>query len=63
MNKLILFLCSYFMITYGLIWIIIYLNLFSFGYSIFEYLEFIFKRVECLLFFIGIILFIVQIKR
>ena len=63
MNKLILFLCSYFMITYGLIWIIIYLNLFSFGYSIFEYLEFIFKRIECLLFFIGIILFIVQIKR
>ena len=63
MNKLILFLCSYFMITYGLIWIIIYFNLFSFGYSIFEYLEFIFKRIECLLFFIGIILFIVQIKR
>ncbi|MBQ8534250.1 MAG: hypothetical protein IJ463_01040 [Bacilli bacterium] len=57
--KLLLYFISYFMVTYGLVWIIIYFNLFSFGYSILEYLEFIFKRVECIFFFIGVILFII----
>ena len=57
--KLLLYFISYFMITYGLVWLIIYFNLFSFGYSILEYLEFIFKRVECIFFFIGVVLFII----
>lgn len=40
----------------GLTFIIIYSNLFAFGYSFFEYLEYILTSFYCLLFLIGFVL-------
>lgn len=40
----------------GLTFIIIYSNLFSFGYSFFEYLEYILTNFYCLLFLVGFVL-------
>ena len=53
-RKILLFLFSYILITIGLTFILVYINLFSFGYSFFEYLEFIFTSIESLMFFIGL---------
>jgi len=44
--------------VFGLTFIIVYINLFSFGYNIYEYLEFIFTSFECLCFFIGLLILI-----
>ncbi len=40
----------------GLTFIFIYMNLFAFGYTLLEYLSFIFTNFYCLLFFVGFIL-------
>ena len=40
----------------GFTFILIYLNLFSFGYTFKEYLFFVFSRVEVDVFFVGFIL-------
>lgn len=61
MKTIILHIISILMISYGLTFILIYLNLFSFGYTLLEYLEFIFTNLYCLPFFIGIILLIILI--
>ena len=50
---------SFCMMVIGLTYILIYINLFTFGYTIKEYLEFILKRYECYLFVIGITLQII----
>ena len=42
----------------GFSFIVLYMNLFAFGYSILEYLEFVITRIECLIFFIGLLIFI-----
>lgn len=61
MKTIILHIISILMISYGLTFILIYLNLFSFGYTLLEYLEFILTNLYCLPFFIGIILLIILI--
>ena len=43
--------------------IIIYLNLFTMEYSFLEFVKFINTRVECLLFYIGVILIIYSLER
>lgn len=63
MKKIILYIISIFLISYGITFMMIYLNLFSFGYSLFEYLEFIFTNFYCLLFFIGLFLLIILVFR
>ncbi|MBQ8472836.1 MAG: hypothetical protein IJ501_04980 [Bacilli bacterium] len=40
---------------------ILYLNYLTIGYSIFEYLNLIFKRFECLLAILGIIILVIAI--
>ena len=45
----------------GLTYIIIYFNLFTFGYTIKEYLIFILKSFECNIFIIGFLIDIVII--
>lgn len=63
MIKLFLYLISIIMMIMGLTFIILYINLFSFGYTIFEYLEFIFTNYECFIFFIGLLILILLIWR
>lgn len=40
----------------GCIYMITYLNLMTVGYNFIEYVNFITRRVECILFFVGMIL-------
>ena len=47
----------------GLTYIIIYLNLLLIGFSFIDYLEYVFTKIECLLFFVGYILLIILIKK
>ncbi len=46
----------------GLMFLFLYTNLLTLGYSLIEYVHFISKRFECLLFFIGLILIIFSMK-
>ena len=45
----------------GNIYIIIYLNLFSVGYNFWEYVNFIIRRFECLIGFLGLIIIFLTI--
>lgn len=56
MLKTFLFLIGFGFMTIGLTYIIIYLNLFSIGYTFKEYLGFIIKRFECIIFIIGLLI-------
>ena len=47
----------------SIFFIIIYLNLFTMGYSFLEFVKFINTRVECLLLYVGIILIIYSLER
>ena len=59
--RIFLFLLGFGLTTIGLMYITIYLNLITIGYNFFEYANFIIRRIECLNFFIGIILMILAV--
>ena len=54
-------LISLLMMTIGITYIIMYINLFTFGYTIKEYVFYILKQPECYLFIIGLIIQIIII--
>ncbi len=47
----------------GLMFIILYTNLFTMGYSFLDFVKFISKRFECLLFLFGIIIILLSFER
>lgn len=47
----------------GLFFNILYLNLFTIGYTFLEYVYFIIRRVECNCLFIGLLLLLIYLKR
>lgn len=49
----------------GITYIILYINLLTFGYTIKEYLEFLLREIECYLFPLGILLevYAINIKK
>ena len=49
-------------LSVGLFFIILYLNLLTMEYSFFQYVHFISKRVECLLFIVGLLLILLPMK-
>ena len=53
MVRIVLFLLGFGFSVIGFMYMILYLNLFSLGYSMKEYLNFIFSRYECILGVIG----------
>ena len=61
--KIILYLISFLLMIYGLSLIIIYINLFSFGYNIIDYLEFIITNIGCWYFIVGFIILCILIGR
>ena len=61
MYRLLTFIIGFILSVYGLSFIIIYLNLLTMGYTFIEYLGFIFKKIECITFFIGYFLIILSI--
>lgn len=47
----------------GLMFILLYANLMTMGYSFLEFVQFISKRFECLLFLLGIIILLLSLER
>lgn len=60
--KILILVIGYIMLVYGITYFIIYINLFSFGYTIKEYLIFLFTRVEGYLLPLGILLEIIGLN-
>lgn len=60
MFRIFIFLIGFGLTTIGLVYLILYLNIFSFGYNFFDYVNFIIRRIECLNTFIGIILIFIS---
>ena len=56
MNRVLLFLIGFGLSVIGFTFIITYLNLTAIGYSFFDYIKFIVRRLECVLAVVGIIL-------
>lgn len=55
-TKLFIMLIGYIFMIIGLTYIIIYFNLFTFGYTIKEYLVFILKSFQCNIFIMGFLI-------
>ena len=51
------------MTSYGLMFIIIYLNLLKMNYTFIEYLIYILTHAECLIIFMGIILIAIYFRK
>ena len=60
--KITMILIGYIMMVYGITYIIIYINLFSFGYTIKEYLKFLFTTLEGYLLPLGMIIEIIGLN-
>ena len=56
MLSIMLFLIGFGMSIIGFMYIILYLNYLSVGYSFFEYIKLIFTRLECLLSLVGLVI-------
>lgn len=61
MTRIFFFLLGFGLSVIGFMYIIIYLNLLTMGYSIPDYLKFIFTRVECIFGILGFIMINISI--
>lgn len=57
MNRILGIIIGYILMIIGFSYFILYLNLFSFGVSLKNYICFLFTRYECYFFIIGFIMF------
>ena len=60
MLRIFFFLFGFGLMVVGFTYVILYLNLMSIGYNFFEYVNFIFSRVECYFVVIGLIILILS---
>ena len=63
MKQTITYLISIILCSIGLFFTLLYLNLFTIGYTFLEYVYFIIRRVECNCFLIGLLLLLFTIKK
>lgn len=63
MKKFFFFVAGVFLTSYGLTFIIIYLNLLNMGYTLFGYIKYILTHFECLIIILGIILLYLSFER
>lgn len=63
MGKIIMFVIGIYICTISLTFMIIYLNLLYQGYNILEYVNFIIRRSEVLIIFIGILLIYLSLRK
>ena len=63
LSRFIIMFIAFLAMVFGLSYVFIYINLFSFGYNIKEYLEFLFTRYEWYLFLIGFLVEIICLIR
>ena len=61
MIRFFLFLIGFGFSLIGFMYVILYLNYLTIGYTFFEYLTFIIKRFECMLSLVGIILIMIAL--
>ena len=61
MARVFFFLVGFGLTTVGFIYIICYLNLFTIGYNLSEYVNFIIRRLECYFTIIGLIIMVLSI--
>lgn len=61
--RLFLFIVGFFFMVIGNFYLIIYINLFSLGYTIVEYFHFILTRYECYCTLIGFIFILLSIYK
>jgi len=59
--RIFFFLFGFGLMVVGFTYVILYLNLISLGYNFFEYVNFIFSRIECYFVIIGLIILILSI--
>lgn len=59
--RVIVYIIGFLLAMLGNFYMLVYMNLFSFGYNIIEYLEYVFTRYECYYTVIGFILIMVAI--
>lgn len=63
MKNYLLFFLAIFLCSIGLFFALLYLNLFTIGYTFLEYVYFIIRRVECNCFIVGLLLLLLIIKK
>ena len=63
MKKLLIAVLGILFVSIGLFFCILYLNLFSFGYTFLDYVYFIIRRIECHILWIGIVLLFFVLHR
>ena len=63
LKKITLFILGILITSYSLMFIIIYLNLIKMGYSFFDYIKYVFTKIECLSLIIGIILICLSFRK
>lgn len=56
LTRILFFLIGFGLSVIGFVYIVSYLNLLSLGYNIFDYVHFIFRRIECLYAFFGLLI-------
>lgn len=62
-SKVFFFILGFLLMTYGFYYLIIYINLFSFGYTFDEYFSYLVTRYECWSLIIGIIIELIIVFR
>ncbi len=62
-TRIVFFLIGFIFMVIGFSYFIIYINLFSFGYTISEYLLYCITRYECWLLLIGFIMILIIVLR
>ena len=63
MKKTFIFFLAVILCSIGLFFSILYLNLFTIGYTFLEYVYFIIRRVECNCFLVGLLLLLISMKK
>ncbi len=63
MKKFFMAVLGILLVSIGLFFCILYLNLFSFGYSFLDYVYFIIRRIECHILWAGIVLLFFALHR
>jgi len=62
MKKIFKLLLGVLLVSLGLFFLLLYLNLFTFGYTFLEYVHFISRRIECYSMVVGIILLFSELR-
>jgi len=58
--RIFFFLFGFGLMVVGFTYVILYMNLFTIEYNFYEYVNFIFSRVECYFVFIGLVILILS---